>query len=290
MKQSSLIKNIDTKYNELSKGQKLLADYICNNYEKAVFLTAAKLGKEVGVSESTVVRFAVILGYDGYPALQNALEELVKNKLNSVQRMEVGFLRIDKNNILKSVLQSDAEKIRMTIDDIDENAFKSAVKMILSAKCIYIIGVRSSAILANFLFMNFNIIFNNVKLISSSSASELFEQLYMIKKEDVIVGISFPRYSKNTIKAMEFAKTKDAQIITITDSYNSPMTEYSKCNIIAKCETVSIVDSLVTPLSVINSLIVAICVEKKEDVLQKYNSLEEIWEKYELYNNDETGR
>lgn len=286
-RQTDLISNINYKYDNFSKGQKLLANYILNNCEKAVFMTAARLGKIVGVSESTVVRFAALLGYDGYPKLQRALEELVKNKLNSVQRMEVTFDRISQENILKTVLHSDAEKIKNTLDEINEEAFNVAVDTILQAKTIYIIGVRSSAPLASFLSYYFNIIFEHVKLISSGSASELFEQLYRMNKEDVIIGISFPRYSLSTIKAMEFANKRGTDIITITDSYDSPMTADSSCNLIARSDMASVVDSLVAPLSVINALVMAICMKKQEEVITTFANLEEIWSEYKVYRSDE---
>lgn len=287
IKQTDLLSNINNNYNHFSKGQKLLANYILNNYEKAVFLTAAKLGKIVGVSESTVVRFATLLGYDGYPKLQRALEEMVKNKLNSVQRMEVTFDRINRGNILKSVLHSDADKIRITSEEIDEKAFEVAVDTILDAKTIYIIGVRSSAPLASFLSYYFNIIFENVKLISTNSASDLFEQLHRLNKEDVIIGISFPRYSMSTLKAIEFASNRGAHIITITDSYDSPLTTSSKCNLIARSDMASVVDSLVAPLSVINALIVAVCLKRQDQVVSTFASLEEIWSEYKVYRNDD---
>lgn len=286
-KQTDLMQKIKNRYPELSKGQKLLANYVLNNYEKAVFLTAAKLGKIAGVSESTVVRFAVILGYEGYPELQKALEELVKTKLNSVQRMEVTSYRINKDNILKSVLHSDAEKIRMTAEHIDGKAFDQAIATILAAKTIYIIGIRSSAPLAAFLYFYFNIIFENVKLINSNSASELFEQIYRISSQDVIIGISFPRYSRTTLKAMEFSKKRNADIIAITDSKSSPMTSFSECNLLANSDMASVVDSLVAPMSVINALIVAVCMEKQEEVVSTFESLEEIWREYKVYRSED---
>lgn len=289
-RQNDLLNNINSKYNELSKGQKLLANYILNNYEKAVFLTAARLGKVVGVSESTVVRFATILGYDGYPAMQRALEELVKNKLNSVQRIEVTFDRINQDNILKTVLHSDSDKIKMTLEDIDEQAFKDAVNTILAAKTVYIMGVRSSAPLATFLGYYFNIIFEQVKLIQTSSSSELFEQLYRMKENDVIIGISFPRYSRSTISALEFASKRNVPIITITDSYGSPLTAFTDCNLLARSDMASIVDSLVAPMSVINALIVAVCMKKQDEVISTFQSLEEIWKEYKVYRNDEENK
>ena len=287
--QTDLVKNINDKYNSLSKGQKLLANYILNNYDKAVYLTAARMGKIVGVSESTVVRFATILGYDGYPKLQRALEEMAKNKLNSVQRMEVTFDRINKDNILKSVLHSDAEKIRLTAEEIDEEAFKNAIEMLLHAKKIYIIGIRSSAPLASFLSYYLGLIFDHVVMIQSNSTSELFEQLYRISEEDVLVGISFPRYSRSTLKAMEFASNRNAKLISITDSNASPMTKYCDCNLLARCDMASIADSIVAPLSVINAIIVGVCQQKQEEVVSTFASLEEIWNEYQVYRYDEEG-
>jgi DNA-binding MurR/RpiR family transcriptional regulator len=287
--QTDLVKNINNKYNSLSKGQKLLANYILNNYDKAVYLTAAKMGKIVGVSESTVVRFAMILGYDGYPKFQRALEEMAKNKLNSVQRMEVTFDRINKDNILKFVLHSDAEKIRLTAEEIDEEAFKNAIEMLLGAKKIYIIGIRSSAPLASFLSYYLGLIFEHVVMIHSNSTSELFEQLYRISEEDVLIGISFPRYSRSTLKAMEFASNRNAKLISITDSYASPMTKYSKCNLLARCDMASIADSIVAPMSIINAIIVGVCQQKQKEVVSTFASLEEIWNEYQVYRYDEEG-
>ncbi|WP_455715547.1 MurR/RpiR family transcriptional regulator [Anaerosporobacter sp.] len=287
--QTDLVKNINNKYNSLSKGQKLLANYILNNYDKAVYLTAAKMGKIVGVSESTVVRFAMILGYDGYPKFQRALEEMAKNKLNSVQRMEVTFDRINKDNILKFVLHSDAEKIRLTAEEIDEEAFKNAIEMLLHAKKIYIIGIRSSAPLASFLSYYLGLIFEHVVMIHSNSTSELFEQLYRISEDDVLIGISFPRYSRSTLKAIEFAKNRNAKLISITDSYASPMTKYSDCNLLARCDMASIADSIVAPMSIINAIIVGVCQQKQEEVVSTFASLEEIWNEYQVYRYEEDG-
>jgi len=245
---NDLSNRINESYSKLSKGQKLLATYITDNYDKAVFLTAAKLGEVVGVSESTVVRFAMHLGYRGYPEFQSALEELVRNKLNSIQRMEVTYGRISQSKILESVLKSDAEKINSTLEKI------------------YIIGIRSCAPLASFMAFYFTLMFENVRLIQTSSSSEIFEQMVRIGKEDVIIGISFPRYSMRTLKAMEFANNRSAKVITLTDSVHSPMNLYSSCNLIADSDMASIVDSLVAPLSVINALIVALCMKKQRDV------------------------
>ena len=245
---NDLSNRINECYSKLSKGQKRLATYITDNYDKAVFLTAAKLGEVVGVSESTVVRFAMHLGYKGYPEFQSALEELVRNKLNSLQRMEVTYGRINQSKILESVLKADAQRIESSLEKIDENAFELAVDTILNARDIYIIGIRSCAPLANFMAFYFTLIFEHVHLIQTSSSSEIFEQMVRIGKEDVIIGISFPRYSMRTLKAMEFANNRSAKVITLTDSVHSPMNLYSSCNLIAESDMASIVDSLVAPM------------------------------------------
>ena len=282
-----LSNRINESYSRLSKGQKLLATYITDNYDKAVFLTAARLGEVVGVSESTVVRFATHLGYKGYPEFQNALEELVRNKLNSIQRMEVTYGRISQSKILESVLHSDADKINTTLEKIDQEAFEIAVNTILNAKHIYIIGIRSCAPLASFMAFYFNLMFDNVHLLRTSSSSEIFEQMVRIGKDDVIIGISFPRYSMRTLKAMEFANNRNAKVITLTDSVHSPMNLYSSCNLIADSDMASIVDSLVAPLSVINALIVALCMKNRKKVAKTLEMLEDIWDEYQVYESDE---
>jgi DNA-binding MurR/RpiR family transcriptional regulator len=284
---NELLNRINSHYSSMSKGQKMLATYITDNYDKAVFLTAAKMGEVVGVSESTVVRFATSLGYKGYPEFQKALEELVRNKLNSIQRMEVTYGRISQSEILQEVLHSDAEKIKSTLEKIDHNAFELAVSTILEAKHIYIVGIRSCAPLASFLAFYLNLMFDNVHLLTTNSSSELFEQMVRIGKKDVIIGISFPRYSMRTLKALEFANNRSAKVITLTDSIHSPMNLYSSCNLIADSDMASIVDSLVAPLSVINALIVALCMKKQKEVAGTLTMLEDIWEEYQVYENDE---
>ena len=270
-----------------SKGQKLIANYIMNSYDKAAFMTASKLGKTVNVSESTVVRFAVELGYDGYPSMQKALQEMIRNKLTSVQRIEVANDRFGNQEILSMVLQSDIEKIRTTLEEVDKTAFQGAVDAILGAKNIYILGVRSSAAIATFLSFYFNLMFDNVHLLQTSSSSEIFEQMVRIGKDDVIIGISFPRYSMRTLKAMEFANNRNAKVITLTDSVHSPMNLYSSCNLIADSDMASIVDSLVAPLSVINALIVALCMKNRKKVAKTLEMLEDIWDEYQVYESDE---
>ncbi len=284
---NDLLNRINKNYSKMSKGQKLLATYITDNYDKAVFLTAAKMGEIVGVSESTVVRFAMSLGYKGYPEFQDSLAELVRNKLNSVQRMEVTYGRISQSDILQTVLQSDADKLKTTLEKIDHNAFDLAVETILNAKNIYVVGIRSCAPLASFLSFYLNLMFNNVRLLQTNSSSEIFEQMVRIGEDDVIIGISFPRYSMRTLKALEFANNRNAKVVTITDSIHSPMNLYSSCNLIADSDMASIVDSLVAPLSVINALIVALCMKKQKEVAKTLTTLEEIWDEYQVYDNDE---
>lgn len=284
---NDLTSRINECYGSLSKGQKILATYITDNYDKAVFLTAAKMGQVVGVSESTVVRFATHLGYKGYPEFQKALEDMVRNKLNSIQRMEVTYGRISQSHILETVLQSDQEKIKDTLEHIDEHAFELAVDTIIKAKHIYIVGIRSCAPLAAFMAFYFNLMFENVTLLQTNNSSELFEQMVRISKDDVIIGISFPRYSMRTLKAMEFANNRNAKVITLTDSVHSPMNLYSSCNLIARSDMASIVDSLVAPLSVINALIVALCMKKQGEVAKTLETLEDIWNEYQVYENDE---
>lgn len=284
---NELLARLEERYPRFSKGQKRLADYVQENYDKAAFLTAAKLGEAVGVSESTVVRFASQLGYKGYPEFQKALEELVRTKLNTIQRMEVAYGRIARGEILQTVLQSDIEKIKQTLECADKKAFEQAVDTILEARKIYVIGIRSCAPLANFLTFYLNLVRGDVISVHTNSASEIFEQLIRINEEDVIIGISFPRYSVRTLKALEFASNRKAKVITLTDSVHSPMTIYSSCNLIAKSDMASIVDSLVAPLSVINALVVALCMKKQDEVIQTLERLEDIWDEYQVYSRDE---
>ena len=284
---NELIIRIESKYAKMSKGQRRLADYVRENYDKAVFLTAARLGETVGVSESTVVRFATQLGYRGYPGFQKALEELVRNKLNSIQRMEVTYGRISQSEILETVLQSDIEKIKLTLAGIDHKAFNLAIDTILGAKRIYVVGIRSCAPLAAFLGFYLNLICEDVTTVNTNSSSEIFEQLIRIGQDDVIIGISFPRYSMRTLKALEFASNRKAKVITLTDSVHSPMNLYSSYNPIARSDMASIVDSLVAPLSVINALIVALCMKKQKEVVTTLETLEEIWGEYQVYSGDE---
>ena len=285
--QNELLQKLDERYKKFSKGQKRIADFIRDEYDKAAFMTASKMGEEVGVSESTVVRFAMALGYEGYPEFQKALGEVVRNRLNTIQRMEVTYGRIGQGEILTSVLQSDIEKIKMTISAIDHAAFEMAVDTLINAKRIYVVGIRSCAPLANFLGFYLNLICENVTVINANGSSEMFEQLIRISEEDAIIGISFPRYSMRTLKALEFASNRKAKVITLTDSIHSPITLYSSCNLIARSDMASIVDSLVAPLSVVNALVVAMCMKNQKEVVGTLETLEQIWDEYQVYSKDE---
>ena len=282
-----IITRMNEKYIKMSKGHKAIAAYISDHYDQAAFMTAAKLGETVGVSESTVVRFAMHLGYEGYPEFQNALAEWVKNKLNSVQKMGAKYGKITQSEILTSVLSADIEKIQDTIVNLDPAAFEAAVDIILGAQTIYLIGVRSCEPLADFLHFYLNMIRGNVVLVKTTSVSEMFEQMIRVGEKDAVIGISFPRYSMRTLKAMEFANDRNAKVITITDSIHSPMNLYSSCNLLARSDMVSIVDSLVAPLSVINALVVALCLRRPDDVKRNLETLEDVWNNYQVYLNDE---
>ncbi len=284
---NELLKKIEDGYPKFSKGQRKLADFIQKDYDKAAFLTAARMGEEVGVSESTVVRFAMALGYEGYPGFQKALGEMVRTKLNSIQRMEVTYGRISQGEILATVLHSDIEKIKLTMEAIDHETFEMAVDTILNARKIYVVGIRSCAPLASFLCFYLNLVCDDVVAVNTSSPSEIFEQMLRINEEDAIIGISFPRYSMRTLKALEYASNRKAKVITLTDSVHSPMTLYSSCNLIARSDMASIVDSLVAPLSVVNALVVALCMKKQKEVITTLETLEEIWDEYQVYNKDE---
>ncbi|WP_027630765.1 MurR/RpiR family transcriptional regulator [Ruminiclostridium cellobioparum] len=286
-KNNDLINIIQQKYDDFSKGQKLIANYIVNHYDKAAYVTAAKLGEIVGVSESTVVRFAIELGFDGYPKLQKVLQELIKSKLTAVQRIEVSSNRINEDNILKSVMQSDMDKIKITLEQIDNSDFNNIVETILGAKRIFILGVRSSAPLASFLGFYFNLIFDNVRLVHTTSVSEMFEQIIRARAGDVVIGVSFPRYSKRTINAMQFAKKQGVKTIALTDSAESPVAKSADMSLLARSDMASFVDSLVAPLSLINALIVAIGMRRKNEVYNTFEKLEKIWDEYQVYEKDD---
>mgnify|MGYP004513617971 CR=1 FL=1 len=286
-KNYDILNRIKEQYDKMSKSHKAIANYISEHYDQAVFMTAAKLGETLGISESTVVRFASGIGYDGYPEFQKALEECVRGKLSNMQRMDAKYGRSSQSEILTSVLSADIEKLQDTIDNLDPAAFESAVSTILSAETIYIMGLRSNEPLAAFLHFYLNMIRGNVVLLNTTSVSETFEQMIRISEKDCFIGISFPRYSMRTLKAMEFANDRNAKVIAITDSIHSPMNLYSSCNLLARSDMVSIVDSLVAPLSVINALVVALCLKCPQDVKKNLEMLEETWNNYQVYLNDE---
>ena len=270
-----------------SKGQKRIADYILTSYDKAAFMTANKLGKTVHVSESTVVRFASELKYDGYPAMQKALQEMIRNKLTAIQRIEVSNDRMGNEDVLTMVMHADAENIRHTLEEVDRDSFDQAVSALLSARRIYIMGVRSAFALSNFLGFYFNMMFENVVVAHTNSSSELFEQILRIGAGDVIVGISFPRYSKRTVRAMQYAKDRGATTIAITDSNTSPLAEPADHTLLAKGDMASFVDSLAAPLSLVNALIVAVSRRKGAELADTFGKLEKIWDEYEVYEKTE---
>ena len=268
---------------EFSKGQRRIAKYITEAYDKAAFMTANRLGKTVGVSESTVVRFAVDLGFDGYPSMQKAMQEMVLNRLTSVQRIEVANDRLGDQDVISTVLHSDMEKLRQTNETLDREEFSAAVNAILKAKRVYILGVRSVAPLANFLGYYLNYMFNNVHVISGSSTSEMFERIVGVNSEDVVIAFSFPRYSASTTKGAQYCRSAGATVIGVTDSKLSPLGSTSDHVLIAKSDMVSLVDSLVAPLSIVNALIVAIAAKREEELSRTFANLERIWDEYEVY-------
>ncbi|MBE6606844.1 MAG: MurR/RpiR family transcriptional regulator [Ruminococcaceae bacterium] len=278
-----LLKRIESNLPKMSKGHKLIANFILEHYDKAAYMTASKLGNEVGISESTVVRFADELGFDGYPDLQHSLREIVRNKLTTLQRIEITTDRIGNDDILDKVVNSDMDKIRRTLDKINHEHFNNAVDAILNAENIYILGMRSSSTIASFMSFYFNLIFNNVRHVSGSGGSEIFENIMRITNRDVMIGISFPRYSKRCINAVQFAKTQGAHIIALTDSSISPIASLADSLLLAESDMASFVDSLVAPLSIINAIIVAAAMKKKDDVAMTFKRLEEIWDEFEVY-------
>ncbi|MBR1930656.1 MAG: MurR/RpiR family transcriptional regulator [Lachnospiraceae bacterium] len=285
--QYDVLSRINERFSGMSKSHKAIANYISEHYDQAVFMTAAKLGETLGISESTVVRFASGIGYEGYPEFQKALAECVKGKLSAVQKMDAKYGKSSQSEILTSVLNADIEKLQHTIENLDPAAFESAITSILEADTIYIMGLRSNEPLAAFLHFYLNMIRGSVIMLNTTSVTETFEQMLHIGEKDCFIGISFPRYSMRTLKAMEFANDRNAKVIAITDSVNSPMSLYSSCNLLARSDMVSIVDSLVAPLSVINALVVALCLRCPQEVKHNLEMLEEAWNNYQVYLNDE---
>lgn len=266
-----------------SKRQKLIANYILENYEKAAFMTAAKLGEMVGTSESTVVRFAAELGFEGYPEMQQTLQDLTRGRLTTVQRIEVSYDRLGTQDVLEKVVQADIDQLRRTLTELDRADFAGAVDAIVKARRIYIIGVRSSAALSDFLSFYFKMIFESTVQVAASQLSEMYEQLLHVGSEDVVIGISFPRYSTRCVQTMQYAREQGAKVIAITDSTMSPLYETAHYRLLAKSDMASFVDSLVAPLSLINALIVAVGREKSGDLTDTFQRLERIWDECQVY-------
>lgn len=282
---SDVLSLIQKNMSSFSKRQRAIAAFIMDNYDKAAFMTASRLGKTVNVSESTVVRFAAELGYEGYPEMQQALQEMIRNKLTSIQRIEVSNDRIGSSDILSAVMQSDMEKLRLSMDTVDRGSFNTAVNTIVHAKHIYILGLRSSTAIAGFLGFYLNLLFENVVLVHTTSVSEMFEQVLRIGPGDVMIGISFPRYSSRTVKVMQFASDRGAEVLAITDSEASPLYGIAHTALLAKSDMVSFIDSLVAPLSLVNALIVAIGRQMNADLSDTFAELEKIWAEYGVYEN-----
>lgn len=268
---------------KFSKGQRVIAKYILNNYDKAAFMTAGKLGRIVGVSESTVVRFAAELGYDGYPSMRKALQEMIRNRLTSVQRIEVAKSMIDDTDLVKSIIGSDMQNLQATLELLENDSFNKLVDSIVEAKNIYIVGMRTSTSLATFLGLYLNLLRDNVNVVHDTAASEIYEQIIRISTRDLFIGISFPRYSSHTVDAMQFAKKMGAKTAAITDSSASPLNGIADVCLHAKSDMVSFLDSLVAPMSLINAIIVAVGIRNKERVSETFERLEKIWSEHDVY-------
>ena len=286
---SDILSILHSQAHTFSKGQRLIAKYITEAYDKAAFMTASKLGKKVGVSESTVVRFAVELGYDGYPSMQKAIQEMVLNRLTSVQRIEVANDRMEGQDVITTVLRADGEKLRQTEELLNRQEFSRAVQAILDTDRVYILGVRSAAPLAQFLGYYLNYMSTNIHVVTTSGEGEMFEKIVAIKPEDVVVAISFPRYSSATVKAARYCRSAGATVIGLTDSRLSPLGQNADFVLEAKSDMVSLVDSLVAPMSVINALIVAIAARREQRLSKIFTSLEQIWDEYHVYEKQEGG-
>jgi DNA-binding MurR/RpiR family transcriptional regulator len=281
---TDLIKLIQQSFPRLSKGQRLIAEYIMSHYEKAAFMTAGKLGEMVGVSESTVVRFAIALGFDGYPILQKALQEMIKTKLTTVQRIEMTSDLVNENDMVRKVLKSDIENIRRTLEEMDTAVFYEVIDRIMEARNVYILGLRSSMVLADFLGYYLNLILDNVRVVSQG-INEIYEQLFNVREGDLVIAISFPRYSRRTVEAINFVKRQGADILAITDGPLSPLLNYADYTLFARSNMASIVDSLVAPMSLINALIISVSMREKEKAMDIFSRLEEIWGQYHTYSN-----
>ncbi len=280
---ADISERIKALYPTLSKGQKKIANAVLNEYDKIAYLTAARLGDLVGVSESTVVRFADELGFEGYSQFQLAVQELVRIKLTPNQRIEITKQRIGRGDIIDNVMESDMNKIKYTLEHLDREAFKSSVDAIIEAKNIYIMGARSSEPIARLLSYNLSLIFDNVKLVVPTSSAEVFEQMYSVSEDDVVIAFSFPRYSSKMINGVKFAKQKNAKVIVFTDSNVSPIAEFAHCLLIAQSDMASFMDSLVAPLSIINAIIIEITSRCEDRITERFDALEKLWDEYEVY-------
>lgn len=285
--EQNIMELILNRKDKLSKGHKKIAEFILEHGEDATFMTAAELGLKLEISESTVVRFADKLGLDGYPELQDRLQDWTRSKLQTVSRPEFSSETMERWGVIATVLQSDMQKIHDTLEELSEESFALAVDALLSAKHVYILGLRNSAPLASFFYFYLNMIRRDVILLDTTSSTEMFEQMIRIDEEDVFVGISFPRYSMRTLKAMEFARDRRAKVIAITDSVHSPMTMYSSLHLLARSELNGVADSLVAPFSLMNALIVAMCLKNPEQVKDELKNLEDVWSNYQVYAHDE---
>lgn len=279
----SILHSIKNHMNSFSKGQKRIAGYILENYDKAAFMTASKLGGLVGVSESTVVRFASELGYDGYPSMQRALQEMIRSRLTSTQRIEVAGEMFEHQDLLSAVVQSDMDKLREVMDGADRKEFGRVADLLVEAKHIYILGVRSSAYLAGYLNFYLHLLTENVRLVQSNAGGEIFEQMFRIGPGDVLLAISFPRYSKITVNTVQFAQDRGATIVAITDNELAPVYQMADAAVLAPCEMLSFVDSMVAPLSLINALLIALALRKGTDVSRTFGDLENIWNEYGVF-------
>ncbi|MGM0395568.1 MAG: MurR/RpiR family transcriptional regulator [Bacillota bacterium] len=279
----NVIKNIQDNYSRLSKGQRIIAEYMINQYDKAAFMTAAALGNNLSISESTVVRFANALGYSGYKELQKELQELIRNKLTTVQRLNLSEDYSKNEHSIAKVMEKDIDNLRKTLSEVDSDKFYEAVEMTLDAKNIYIMGLRSSSFLSGYMAFYMNFIFDNVRLIKPG-ANDIFEQLAKSTENDIVICLTYPRYSKRTLEALEYTRKKGCKIVSFTDSLISPASDKSDITIIARSDMLSFVDSLVAPMSLINAFIVALASEKKEDITPYFEELENVWKTYSIYN------
>lgn len=283
---ANILKRIEIEFESMSKSQKKIAEYILKHYDKATFMTASSIGEKVGVSESTVVRFATYLGFNGYPKLQQALQDIVKNKLTTLQRVDLSNEMFKNGDLLENVMNIDISKIRETIDSVDRTEFEKSVEAISTAENIFVLGTRSSFSLSQFLSIYLDYMFDHVRNVTGNSSSGIFDQIFKISEKDVFIAIGFPRYSKTTIKAINFAKDKNAKTIAITDRADSPLAKSADITLVARSDMISFVDTLVAPMSLINALIIALAVKKENDIPSIFRELENIWKEYGVYQSE----